>query len=102
MENYLPAIFILNFALVLCDASIGFFIVPHLIRRETLDEEGARKAARSTPALLAVAVAVYMFFNCLAYNRQNAAFLLIVTGIILVDIIGQSLVCRKIRKNMRD
>jgi hypothetical protein len=102
MENYLPAIFILNFTLVLCDASIGFFIVPRLISREALDEEGARKAARSTPMLLAVAVAVYMFFNCLAYNRQNAVFLLIVTGIILVDIIGQSVVCRKIRDKMRD
>jgi uncharacterized protein YacL len=102
MENYLLSIFILNFALVLCDASIGFFIVPHLIRRGMLDEEDARKAVRNTPTLLAVAVAVYMFFICLAYSRRNAVFLLIVSGVILTDIIGQLVVCSKMRKNMRN
>ena len=60
------------------------------------------KSGAGNVALLAVAVAVYMFFNCLAYNRQNAVFLLIVTGIILVDIIGQFSVCRKMRNNIRN
>ena len=97
MENCPLLIFVVNFVLVLCDASLGFFIVPHLLRREALDGDEAGRAERSAPTLLAVAVAVYMFFNCFAYNRQSMIFLLVVTGLILADLTGQFIVYRKIR-----
>jgi hypothetical protein len=97
MENFLLPIFVVNFVLVLCDASLGFFIVPHLLRREARDGDEAGRAGRSAPTLLAVAVAVYMFFNCLAYNRQSMIYLLVVTGLILADLTGQFVVYRKIR-----
>lgn len=97
MENFLLPIFVVNFVLVLCDASLGFFIVPHLLRREARDGDEAGRAGRSAPTLLAVAVAVYMFFNCLAYNRQSIIYLLVVTGLILADLTAQLVVYRKIR-----
>jgi hypothetical protein len=99
MENYLLPVFIVNFLLVLCDASLGYFIVPYLIRRTARDADEARKASRSAPLLLAVAVAVYMFFNCFAFNRQSLLLLLVVAGIILVDVIGQIVVCLRMRNS---
>jgi hypothetical protein len=97
MENCLLPIFVVNIVLVLCDASLGFFIVPHLLRREVRGGDKDGRVGRSAPILLAVAVAVYMFFNCLAYNLQSMIFLLVVTGLILADLTGQFVVYRKIR-----
>jgi hypothetical protein len=97
MENYLLPVFVVNFVLVLCDASLGFFILPRLFHRQAGSDDETGRAGRSTPMLLAVAVAVYMFFNCLAYNRQSMIFLLVVTGLILADLTGQLVFYRKIR-----
>jgi hypothetical protein len=99
MENYLLPVFIVNIFLVLSDASLGHFIVPYLIRRTVGDDDEARRASRSTPLLLAVAVAVYMFFNCLAYSRQSLLLLLVLAGFILIDVVGQILVCCRIGKS---
>ena len=99
MENYLLPVFVVNFILVLCDASLGFFILPRLLHQQTGSDDETGKSRRSTPTLLAVAVAVYMFFNCLAYNRQSMVFLLVVTGLILADLTGQIIFYRKIRNH---
>ncbi len=98
MQPYILHIFILNMVLVLCDVSLGYHLAPLLGRRGAGDEEDAERTTRSMRKMLSAVVALYTFLNCLAYSRRNPLFLFIVTGIILLDMIGQFLVRRKLGK----
>ncbi len=100
MKSSLTLIFVLNVVLVLCDACIGYNLAPLLGRRGAGDDEEAERTTRSMRNFLSVVVAVYVFLDCLAYSRQNQVFLLIVTGIIVVDMVGQVVVRHKLRRSI--
>ena len=92
MERYLLQIFFVNWLLVLCDAALGYHMAPFL-GRIGVDEASPPVMAVSTiRRLLVMAVAIYMFFNCLAYFKGSPVIILIVTGIVVLDIVFQILV----------
>jgi len=90
MERYILHIFVLNWVLVIADAAMGYHVAPLLVgMREEPDPEAVDRGAQSIRRLLAFVVALYMFFNCLAYFRGNVLLLLLVSGIIMLDIVFQ-------------
>ncbi len=89
MDNLLLPFFVVNLLLVLLDASIGFYLAPTLFRAGGGEPETSESGIRSIRILLSGVVALYMFFNCLAYFRQNMALLYIVTALVLLDLGGQ-------------
>ncbi len=89
MERYIQHIFVLNWVLIIADAALGFHVAPLLVgMRDGSVESGSQLVRR----LLAVVVALYMFFNCLAYFRGNVLLLLLVSGIVVLDIVFQLVV----------
>lgn len=89
MDSLLLPIFIVNLVLVLVDASLGFHLAPVLFRASGGNPEATEAGIRSIRLLLTGVVSLYMFFNCLAYFRQNGPLLLVVTGLVLFDLGGQ-------------
>ncbi len=101
MKSSLTLIFVLNVVLVLCDACIGYNLAPLLGRRDAGDDEEAERTTRSMRNFLSVVVAVYVFLDCLAYSRQSLVFLLVVTGIIVLDMVGQVVIRHKLRRSVQ-
>lgn len=89
MEHYLQHIFVLNIFLVFIDATIGYYAAPSLALLADAAEDAADNAVRGIRSLLAVVVALYMFFNCSAFFNANHPLLLLVTGVVGVDIVAQ-------------
>ncbi|RNC72617.1 MAG: hypothetical protein ED859_01245 [Desulfuromonadales bacterium] len=89
---------VVNLFLILIDAAVGWHLAPALMRRFTPDAETAEVSARSMRAMLGGVVALYMFFNCLGYFRQNRIVLLVVTGIVVTDMVAQLVVRLKVGK----
>lgn len=84
------SLFVLNTLLVFLDASLGYHLAPRLLRMSDPDEpELQETAVRTVRGMLTVLVALYMFFNCLGYFRENSGLLLIVTAIITFDLGAQ-------------
>lgn len=102
MDAYLPYIFISNIMLTFIDATLGYHAAPTLARLGASDEAGAEWATRGVRKLLAAVVALYMYFNCLAFFDQKPLLLLIVTGVIVVDIVAQLMVSGKIRSRKEE
>ena len=98
MSEYLLPLFILNLILTLADVAIGYHVAPALMRRFTPDSETAELSVRGMRTMLGGVVAFYMFFNCFGYFRQNGVLLVVVTVIVVVDMVTQLVVRRKIRK----
>lgn len=89
-EQLLLTLFVLNTLLVLLDASLGYHLAPHLLRLAPQDEEREPLTfIRSIRRMLTGVVILYMFFNCLAYFRQDNALLILVTVLIVLDLAGQ-------------
>ena len=97
MEYYLSYIFIFNVFLTLVDATIGYHAAPLLVRLGAANDEDAGQAVRGVRKLLTGVVALYMFFSCLAFFRAQPVFLLVVTSVIVVDIVAQLAISRKMR-----
>jgi hypothetical protein len=97
MEPYIPYIFVLNIALVLCDVSLGYHMAPLLGRTWGEDEEEAERTTRRMRKLLSVVVAMYTLFDCIAYSMKSPVLILIVTAIIMLDMVGQFFLRRKLR-----
>ena len=89
LETLLIPVFCANILLVLLDASVGYHLAPLLFRISGGEQETAEAGIKGIRRLLTGVVALYMFFNCLAFFRQNAPLLLLVTGLILFDLGGQ-------------
>jgi hypothetical protein len=102
MEPYILYIFIMNIVLVLCDVSLGYHLAPLLGRSWTEDEEDAWRTTRRMRKLLSAVVALYTLLNCFAYSKESPAFLFIVTAVVLLDMIGQFFLNRKLRNNYCD
>lgn len=89
MERYLLHLLVINSVLVLCDAALGYFLAPVLCRFGKGDNGTQHLTVLAVRRLLSVLVALYMFFNCLAYFRGNSTLLFIVTIIVTLDILLQ-------------
>ena len=57
---------------------------------------------RSIRRMLTGVVTLYMFFNCLAYFRQDNALMAIVSVLILLDLGGQLYVRYRVRRQGGD
>jgi hypothetical protein len=93
-EEILLAFFIINWLLVIVDASLGYFLMPMVIPRNSPDvvtgsDEGHSAAVVGMRRLLTIMVVLYMTVNCYAYYQKHATLLYVITGIVLVDIIAQ-------------
>jgi uncharacterized membrane protein len=97
MDPFLPYLFIFNVFLTFVDATIGYHTAPVLVRLGAANEEDAEHAVRGVRKLLTGVVALYMFFSCLAFFRGQPTFLLVVTAVIVVDIVAQLVLSRKMR-----
>lgn len=91
VERYILHIFLLNWLLIIADAALGYHVAPLLVRmREEGDDDGQYGMTMTMiRRLLAVVVALYMFFNCLAYFRVNFIMLLIICVIVILDLLFQ-------------
>ena len=89
METFLLPVFTANFLLVLVDASVGYHLAPILFSASGGDQDTAESGIRTIRRMLTCIVTLYMFFNCLAYFRQEFYLLLLVSAFILVDMGGQ-------------
>lgn len=101
LEHALTYIFILNLLLALIDAAIGYHFAPILVRTGPADEESLETAAKTVRAMLALVVALYSFFSCLAYYRQKPLLLGVVTAVIVADIAAQLFIGRKMKNRGR-
>lgn len=102
-ETMLLTAFSLNIALVLLDASLGYHLAPHLLRLSPRDEDSDSEAfVRGIRRMLTGVVMLYMFFNCLAYFRQNNALMAVVTVLIVLDLGGQLYVRYRARRRGGD
>lgn len=101
MNAYLPYIFVSNIFLTFIDATIGYYAAPALARIGARDEEGIEWAVQGVRKLLAGVVALYMFFNCLAYFNEKPLLLIIVTSVVILDIVCQLMVNRKLRDQQK-
>jgi hypothetical protein len=99
MDRYLLPLFIANGVLVLVDASLGYHVAPLLVRRQTAASGEEPLSAAGVRRLLAVMVALYMFLSCLAYFHGHGLFLLVITGIVVVDIIAQLVIRWRLGKH---
>jgi hypothetical protein len=102
MEPYILHIFVLNILLVLCDVSLGYHLAPLLGRSWAEDEEDAERTTKRMRKLLSAVVALYTLLNCFAYSVGSPVFLIVVTAVILLDMIGQFLLRRKLRSTLCD
>lgn len=89
LEALVLPLFAINILLVLVDASVGFHLAPVLYRASGGDPEAAEVGSNGIRKLLTGVVVLYMFFNCLAFFRQNGPLLVLVTGLVLFDLGGQ-------------
>ena len=91
-QDLLLALFILNWLLIIGDASLGYFVLPLLLRPKLIDPPGDGTAVGGMRRLLTVMVLLYMLVNCYAYSRQHSTLLYIVTAFVALDIIVQLVV----------
>ncbi len=93
-QQILLTFFIVNWLLVIVDASLGYFILPRLIPRNPADAlsdaaDGYGSAVGGMRRLLAIMVLLYMLANCYAFYQRYANLLYLVTFILLLDIFAQ-------------
>lgn len=93
MEQYHFPLFLFNIVLILTATSLGYFLAPRLLAG--VGDDDRPQAVRATRSILAAAVALYMFFNCLGYFRGEGVYLLAVTALAAIDIALQCWVRRR-------
>jgi hypothetical protein len=91
-QDILLAFFILNWLLIIGDASLGYFVLPLLLRRAPGDSAGDGTTVGGMRRLLTATVMLYMLVNCYAYFRQYSTLLYIVTALVVLDIVVQIVV----------
>jgi len=91
LETTLLLTFLINFALVLLDASLGYHLAPHLLRLSPRDEDRDSEVFCTwypTDADRGGDV-VYCFSTAWPYFRQDNALMAVVTVLIVLDLGGQ-------------
>lgn len=102
MDTILLPCFILNFLLIMLDASVGYNLAPLLFSATGGSPDESEGGVRSIRRLLTGVVMLYMFFNCWAYFNYMASLLLIVTLVVLFDLGGQLYVRYRFRQQKDD
>lgn len=91
--------FVTNIFLTFIDATIGYYAAPALAALVRSDEEGGAEggdgAVRGMRRLLSFVVALYAFFNCLAYFDRISWLSYFISGVLAVDITAQLVIYRK-------
>lgn len=99
-QDLLLTVFILNWLLIIGDASLGYFVAPLLLRLKPGDPSVDGTAVGGMRRLLTAMVALYMLVNCYAFFRQYSTLLYIVTTLVALDIIVQLVVRqRRVRQD---
>jgi hypothetical protein len=99
-ENLAGILFVLNMFLILLDASLGYYLAPHLLRHsEGADAELRESAIHTVRRMLTALVTLYMFFNCLGFFDGNSSLLMIVSALVVCDIVGQTYLKRRSKQN---
>jgi hypothetical protein len=100
-QEILLTFFILNWLLIIGDASVGYFVLPILLRPDPSgDSFGDGTTVSGMRRLLTVMVILYMLVNCYAFFQQNSTLLYIVTVLVALDVIVQLVVRqRKVRQD---
>lgn len=93
-------VFIVNWVLIIIDASLGYFVLPVLLSRVPVksdSEPGHENDAvvAKMRRLLTFMVLLYMLVNCYAFFESQEILLYIVTALIVMDIIVQLAVGKK-------
>ena len=104
-QQILLTFFILNWLLVIGDATLGYFLLPRLLPRNSADSlpdaaGGSGSAVGGMRRLLAIMVLLYMLANCYAFYQEYSNLLYLVTFILLLDVFAQ-LLLRGIRLRRR-
>ncbi|MBU5636857.1 hypothetical protein KOM00_08930 [Geomonas sp. Red69] len=94
--DLLTCAFVANIFLTFIDATIGYHAAPALAALVGSDAEEGEVSARGIRRLLSFVVALYMFFNCLAYFDRTTWLLYFTTAVLLVDITAQLVIYRKV------
>ena len=100
-QELLLAFFVLNWLLIIADASLGYFVLPLMLPQGTErggaeePEAGEGRTLGGMRRLLTVMVLLYMFVNCYAYYRGHGLLLYVVTGLVLIDIVLQLVIRRR-------
>ncbi len=102
LESYLKSLFLLNTIFIICDATIGYHVAPLLTRMGMHDDEEHLHAVKCVRSMLSIVVALYMFFNCYALFRAKVMLLYIITAIVVVDILAQTVVRWKMTSKRDD
>ncbi len=103
MPDHLRTLFIINAALTLLDASLGYHLAPRLLRLSPpAPDTDPGRVVQTIRRMLTGVVLLYMFCNCLAYFRQNRTLLAVVTVLLAVDLGGQLYVRYRTRQRRGD
>jgi len=95
MEQHVTYIFVANIFLTFIDATIGYHAAPALALMVGTDEEESEGTVRGVRRLLSWVVALYMFFNCLAYFDRVHWLLYFTSLVLAVDITAQLVIFRR-------
>ncbi|WP_026840804.1 hypothetical protein [Citrifermentans bremense] len=88
-------IFVANIFLIFLDATVGYHAAPSITLLAGGGEQAGEEAVRGVRRLLAWVVALYMFFDCLAFFGQRWWLLYFTTAVLAVDVAAQLFIVRK-------
>jgi hypothetical protein len=89
-QDLLLTFFILNWLLIIGDASVGYFVLPILLPPAPASDSSVEgTTVGGMRRLLTVMVILYMLVNCYAFFWQNSTLLYIVTVLVALDVIVQ-------------
>ena len=91
-QEILLTFFILNWLLIIGDASLGYFVLPLLLRSNPDETAVDITAVGRMRRLLTAMVMLYMLVNCYAFFRQYSTLLYVVTVLVALDVIVQFVV----------
>lgn len=94
--------FVLNIFLTFIDATVGYHAAPALSRLAGVRRDGTESAVRSVRALLTGVVALYMFFNCLAFFDGTTWLMYAVSAVLAVDIAAQLVILSRVSSREKD
>ncbi len=99
-QEILLFFFGLNSLLIIGDASLGYFVLPLLLRPEADTPVGEAAGVGGMRRLLTGVVTLSMLVNCYAFFQQYATLLYTVTALAVLDIMGQLVVrLRRLRQD---
>lgn len=88
-------IFVANIFLIFIDATVGYHAAPSIAMLAGGGGQADEGPVRGVRKLLGWVVALYMFFNCLAFFGERWWLLYFTAAVLAVDVAAQLLIVRK-------